>query len=283
MPHRLPRFFRPDVGQIVLLVFLAAVSPLLVLCQTKLGFLIPFGAYWIALYILVVQLTGLLHLFRDHFQSALGSFFKRLQCRLFRARSGLLLGTAVNLLYGGFRLLGGGLYQSFWICAEGIYYVTLGAARGLVAEKEGDGQDAATVAERIRAEWTGYRRAARLLLALAASLLGILLSMLLGKTAPALRGAFLKSSALFTAYRIGASAYQILAFRKMNRPALLAAKALSLSATFLSILSLQAAILPRFLPARAVLRANAVMGGLFVTAVVLIATIMLRKSKRRQT
>lgn len=195
----------------------------------------------------------------------------------------MLSGTLFNLVYAAFRLVSGAVYRSFWFAAEAIYYIILSLIRFLLTSKEQEAQNAGDTCARLEAEWTGYRHTAKLLFLLAASIAGIVLSVIFEKQERAYPDYILGLTAIYTLCRVAISVYQIFSFRKKDRPALLSAKALSLSATFLSLFTLQVTLLPRVLPAAPARLCNALTGAAAFLGVAAMGLLMLGKEKRRKT
>lgn len=279
----LQKLFYPDFSTVITLTCLAAATPLAVLAEIRVGFFIPYAAYLLAFYVLTVLFLRLPLLFRGHHErngSPLRLWFSG---AVSRAKLALLLGTLANLVYAAFRLVTGAAYRSFWFAAEAIYYIILSLTRFLLTSKEQEAQDADNNCERLDTEWEGYRRAAKLLFLLDVSLAGIVLSVLLQKQEKIYPDYILGFTAGYTFCRVALSVYQIFRFRREERPALRSAKALSLSATFLSLFTLQATFLPRFLPEKAVTVCNAITGAAAFAGIFAIGIIMLTKAKRRKT
>lgn len=285
MPKKraLQKLFYPDFSTVITLTCLAAATPLAVLAEIRVGFFIPYAAYLLALYVLTVLFLRLPDLFRGHREQNGAPLRAWLSGAVPRAKLALLFGTLANLVYAAFRLVAGAAYRSFWFAAEAIYYIILSLNRFLLSSKEQEAKDADSAGARLEAEWEGYRRTAKLLFLLDISLAGIVLSVLLQKQEKLYPDYILGLSAVYTLSRVALSVYQIFRFRLEERLALLSAKALSLSATFLSLFTLQVTLLPRLLPGALAPVFNAVTGVAAFAGVLAIGIVMLRKEKRRET
>ena len=264
----------PDHMTLPILCALAACTPLLVLANVKVGFLIPYAAYLLALYVLTVLFLRLPRLFRAQkelltpraFPSALGDETKR-------ARLALPFGTLANLSFAAFRLITGLFYHSFWFAAEAIYYIILSLIRYLLGNRQ-------TKAASTLSEWELVRRAARLMLLLDISLGGLVLSVLLERQTIIYPGYVLSISAIYTFFRVLLTVRQILRFRKKEYPALLTAKALSLCGSMLSVFTTQVTFLSRFQKGSAVPFLNAAVGGGVFLALPAVSLALARKAKR---
>lgn len=277
------RAFDPDFSTLLTLCTLAALTPLLVLAHIKVGFLIPYAAYLLALYVLLALFGKLPHLFlaqKDVLTPR--AFFRALKSDAARARLALPFGMLANLAFAAFRLVTGLFYHSFWFAAEAIYYIILSLIRYLLSKKETAAKER-EAPERLTMEWEAYRRTAQLLLLQDVSLGGIVLSVLLEEQTIIYPGYVLSISAIFTFFRVALSLRQIARFRKRESPALLSSKALSLCGSLLSVFTTQATVLSLFGKSPAVPFFNAAAGGAAFLTLPAIAVFMLKKAKRQET
>lgn len=277
------RAFDPNFSTLLTLCTLAALTPLLVLAHIKVGFLIPYAAYLLALYVLLALFGKLPHLFlaqKDVLTPR--AFFRALKSDAARARLALPFGMLANLAFAAFRLVTGLFYHSFWFAAEAIYYIILSLIRYLLSKKETAAKER-EAPERLTMEWEAYRRTAQLLLLQDVSLGGIVLSVLLEEQTIIYPGYVLSISAIFTFFRVALSLRQIARFRKRESPALLSSKALSLCGSLLSVFTTQATVLSLFGKNPAVPFFNAAAGGAAFLALPAIAVFMLKKAKRQET
>lgn len=281
--RRVRRAFDPDFSTLLTLCTLAALTPLLVLAHIKVGFLIPYAAYLLALYVLLALFGKLPHLFlaqKDVLTPR--AFFRALKSDAARARLALPFGMLANLAFAAFRLVTGLFYHSFWFAAEAIYYIILSLIRYLLSKKETAAKER-EAPERLTMEWEAYRRTAQLLLLQDVSLGGIVLSVLLEEQTIIYPGYVLSISAIFTFFRVALSLRQIARFRKRESPALLSSKALSLCGSLLSVFTTQATVLSLFGKSPAVPFFNAAAGGAAFLTLPAIAVFMLKKAKRQET
>ena len=281
--RRVRRAFDPDFSTLLTLCTLAALTPLLVLAHIKVGFLIPYAAYLLALYVLLALFGKLPHLFlaqKDVLTPR--AFFRALKSDAARARLALPFGMLANLAFAAFRLVTGLFYRSFWFAAEAIYYIILSLIRYLLSKKETAAKER-EAPERLTMEWEAYRRTAQLLLLQDVSLGGIVLSVLLEEQTIIYPGYVLSISAIFTFFRVALSLRQIARFRKRESPALLSSKALSLCGSLLSVFTTQATVLSLFGKSSAVPFFNAAAGGAAFLTLPAIAVFMLKKAKRQET
>ncbi len=267
------RVFDPDFATLLTLCALAAVTPLLVLANIKVGFLIPYAAYLLALYVLTVLFLRLPRLFLAQKESlAPRALLRALQSDTARARLSLPFGTLANLSFAAFRLVTGLFYQSFWFAAEAIFYIILSLIRTLLGKETVGAVSAA-------AKWKTARRAARLLLLLDISLGGLVLAVLLEEQKIIYPGYVLSISAIFTVFRVFLTTRQILHFRKKEYPSLLTAKALSLCGSMLSVFTTQVTFLS-WVGGNAVPILNAATGGGVFLALPAISLALSKKAKR---
>lgn len=156
----------------------------------------------------------------------------------FRTQLSLYAGFAVNLLYIMLKMASGVYYRSLWFVCLAVYYALLAVMRFSLLR---GGRNADRVAELRRYRLCG---AVLLLMNLA---LGVIVAFMVrhdrGYTYP---GMLIYAMAAYSFYAVTAAVVSTVKFRRHGSPLLSAAKAISLVAAMVSILSLETAMLAQF-------------------------------------
>lgn len=201
--------------------------------------------------------------------------------RELRTRISLYTGTVINVVYAVFKLVTGIVFRSVWFGAVAVYYMVMGLIRFLLVK--GDRKIGRLVSEenRILTEWTSYHICGWLLLALNATMTGMVFQMVWQNKSYSYPGFIIYASAAYTFYRLTMAIIQMVKIRKDNNPLFSAAKALDLSVALMAIFALQTAMFTSFgAETSETLRQtmNAATGGTVCLAVVCIAVYMIVRS-----
>ncbi len=199
-----------------------------------------------------------------------------------RARAGLYLGFAFNVVYAVFKLVTGIVYGTVWFYAAAVYYLLLCCMKFLLIRT--DRRVQAKRDKRSITVWSlrSYKRCGALLLLLNISMAATVIIILKYETAAAYSGFVLWVFGGYTLIRIIFSAIDIKRFHKIDDPLLAASKHLGVSVTLMSMFSLSTALLDRFCSDRSVrLLLNGILGGTVCITVIIIALSMIFYSTKR--
>lgn len=214
---------------------------------------LAYVAYALSAYALVITSTGIegmieaakngweeMPLIKKIRNTSLGN--KLLGDVVFRSEVTLHGGLAMNLLYAALNLYSGVRYQSAWFVALAFYYLLLSVMRGLLV-----GQVHRTpIGENIPAELRSYRTCGIVLLFMNQALVGIVVYIVNQNRGFCYSGVLIYAMAAYTFYITIAAIAGVVKFRKQGSPLLSAAKAVSLTAALVSMLSLETAMLAQF-------------------------------------
>lgn len=190
--------------------------------------------------------------------------------REWRARAMLLLGLLWNLSYAAFRMFFGVLTHSLWFCAEAAYYVILCVIRVTL------------VTEHLKAR-RAFRRGAYLLLLLSLAASGVVVLSVSENRTHSYSALLLVGVTLFSLSRGALAIYHIRYFKRERRPALLVAKAISLSGSLLSLFALQGTLLARFSESTALRTlCNLLTGGVVALVPLGIAIAFLHRTRQQK-
>lgn len=249
-----------------------------------------YAAYGLSAYAMIITVTGIagiaeaarngweeMPLVRKIRSSPMGS--RLLGDVAFRSELLLHGGLAVNLLYAALNLYSGVRYQSAWFVALAFYYTLLSVMRGFLAgrlHRAPAGQD-------LPAELRSYRICGIVLLVMNQALAGIVFYIVKQNRGFKYSGTLIYAMAAYTFYITISAAVNVARFRKHGSPLLSAAKAISLTAALVSMLSLETAMLAQFgaETPRFRLVMTAASGGAVCVFVLGMAVYMIVRSTRR--
>ena len=192
----------------------------------------------------------------------------------FRGSVSIYQGVAVNFFYVVFRIATGIRYASIWFISMAVYYLVLGGLRAylIFCYRRGNTE----------LEHRCYHTTAWLLFLLNIPMGGMIVLMVRTNSGFSYPGYIIYLSALYTFYTMVTSIQNLVKFRKLGSPILSAAKVLNFITAMMSILGLQTAMISRFSENGESYRKmmNAITGGFVYGIVILIAVIMLLRSRK---
>lgn len=160
----------------------------------------------------------------------------------FRAEVSLGIGFTINLLYIVTKLVSGIYYRSTWFISLAVYYTMLAVMRLLLLYRRRwpEGKT------RLELELRRYRLCGYVLLAMNLALSGIVIFMVRYDRGYEYPGTLIYVMAAYSFYAVIIATVNVVKFRRHGSPILSAAKAISLVAALVSILSLETAMLAQF-------------------------------------
>lgn len=197
-------------------------------------------AYFASTYGLIVVLTGVFRMVRPIQQGVknhpLGG--RLMEDVAFRAEISLYVGFTVNLLYIVVKMTSGIYYRSLWFVSLAVYYTLLAIMRFSLLYRRRK-VDRTTELRR-------YRLCGAVLLLMNLALGGIVSFMVQQNRGYEYPGMLIYAMAAYSFYAVITAVVNVVKFRKHGSPILSAAKAISLVAAMVSILSLETAMLAQF-------------------------------------
>ena len=161
---------------------------------------------------------------------------------VFRAEVSLYGGLFINLLYVGVKLASGIYYHSLWFIALSAYYVFLSTMRFLLLRHV----RSSPIGQEYESELRCYRLCGKLLIVMNVALSAIVALVVVWNQGFKYGGYLIYVMAIYAFYSLITSITNTIKFRKYNSPVLSAAKVIDLTAAFVSMLSLETAMLSRF-------------------------------------
>ncbi|RKI40807.1 hypothetical protein D7V86_10890 [bacterium D16-51] len=212
---------------------------------------IQYAAYFLSAYALIITVTGITGVVRFVRQGIdkhplvgkmLGIPFvsKYLKEATFRAEASLYQGFFINLLYAGIKLLSGILYRSVWFITLAVYYILLALMRASLLHYVRTDKKSRV------SEWRRYRLCGMILLFMNVALAGIVVLVVYENSGFEYPGVLIYVMAVYAFYAAIMAVRNVVRFRKYGSPVMSAAKAVSLTAALVSMLSLETAMLTQF-------------------------------------
>lgn len=161
---------------------------------------------------------------------------------VFRAETALYGGLSVNLVYAAIKLCAGIYYRSLWFIALSAYYVFLSGMRFLLLHHV----RRSPAGREYFSELKRYRICGGMLLAMNLALSVIVTLVVVQNRGFEYAGYLIYVMAMYAFYATITSAVNLVRFRRYNSPVLSAAKAVSLTAALVSMLSLETAMISQF-------------------------------------
>lgn len=160
----------------------------------------------------------------------------------FRTEVSLGIGFIINLLYIVMKMVSGIYYRSTWFISLAVYYTLLAVMRFLLLYRKRWPESKM----RLELELRRYRLCGYVLLAMNLALSGIVVFMVRYDRGYEYPGTLIYAMAAYSFYAVINAAINVIKFRRYESPILSAAKAISLVAALVSILSLETAMLAQF-------------------------------------
>lgn len=160
----------------------------------------------------------------------------------FRTHVSLYLSLGINLLYAVLKLFFGAYYRSVWFGTFGVYYTLLTIMRFLLlrhVKRNAFGKELASELKR-------YRLCGAILIPMTVALSGVVVLMIEKNEGFQYAGYLIYVMAMYAFYATIAAIVNLIKYRKYQSPVMSAAKAVSLAAALVSILSLETAMLSQF-------------------------------------
>lgn len=199
---------------------------------------------------------------------------------MYRAEVGLYAGLIVNLLYAAIKMVSGILFRSMWFGSLAGYYLLLSILRFALLHHARRNP----VGENLLSEWKRYRLCGIILLMMNQALSVIVVLVVRRNSGFEYPGILIYVMAMYTFYAIINAVRSMVKFKRRGSPVLSAAKAVSLVAALVSMLSLETAMLTQFGTAdQEIFRKimTGATGGVVCVAVLAMAVYMIVNSTRQ--
>lgn len=198
---------------------------------------------------------------------------------LFKSHLSLYLSLLLNLLYAVIKLVSGIRYGSVWLITLGIYYLFLLCMRCLLAHY----LRRVPVGANLRAEYRRCRACGIVMALMNLALMGVIVLVLRQNRTFHYPGSLIYAMALYTFCAVASACVNLVKLRRQGSPVLSAAKAISLAAALVSMLSLETAMLTEFGSEDDLTRQllTGFTGGAICLIILLMALVMILKANRQ--
>lgn len=160
----------------------------------------------------------------------------------FRTHISLYLSLGINLLYAVMKLFFGAYYRSVWFGTFGVYYTFLTIMRFLLLRHVKRN----TFGKELVSELKRYRLCGVILIPMNIALSGVIVLVIKQNEGFEYAGYLIYVVAMYAFYAMIAAVANLIKYRKYQSPVMSAAKAISLAAALVSVLSLETAMLSQF-------------------------------------
>ena len=161
---------------------------------------------------------------------------------VFRTRITLILSMGLNLLYAAAKLAMGIAYRSVWFTTLGLYYLALAFLRHMILRSD----RVSPIGVSRTADLRRSRLCGIILLLMNQLLLGVVVQAVYSDGVFDYPGPLIYGMAFYAFFAVANAVVKLHRFRRANSPLLAAAKAVSLTAAMVSMLSLEIAMTVRF-------------------------------------
>ena len=165
----------------------------------------------------------------------------------FRAWLGLCLSMAWNIAYAVAKLIFGAILKSSWLRLMGVYYLVLALLRLILVRPVRERvQDDVKEREQLLSEWRRYRLCGFTLLVMNQVLMMVVLLLVRQQGGFHYPGPLIYLMAAYAFWAIANATVKLVRFHRRDDALMSAAKAVSLTAAMVSMLSLQTALITRY-------------------------------------
>lgn len=238
-----------------LTVLIAVPSFTFVFCVLGMGIngVLAYASYLLSAYAMVIVVIGFPRIVRL-IRSSIGNhpLVKKLMIHplggryltdvAFRTEVSLYPSLFINLLYAVIKMISGILYSSVWFISLSVYYILLAVMRFLLLTSVRKKQMKSSLA----AQFKRYRICGILLVFMTLALAGIILFIIRQEGGYDYPGVLIYIIAMYAFYAVITAIINIFKFYRHKNPVLSAAKAINLTAAFVSMLALETAMLNQF-------------------------------------
>lgn len=205
---------------------------------------VSYIAYVFSAYALAIMCANVLPIFRR------GSSWARKNALVsrylaepaYRVNVSLHSSLVINMLYSLLNAVYGVIYRSVWFGTLAAYYTFLAVLRFMLvryAHRHGFGTNLA-------GEWRWYRICGAVLVAMTIAMAGVVILVLHEDGGFSYAGSLIYAMAAYTFYTVIMAVRNVIRYHRYHSPAMSAARAVSLAAALVSMLSLEIAMLTQF-------------------------------------
>lgn len=235
-------FFLPPL--FVVIIAVPAFAAVIYVLTKEISGPLTYLSYFASAYALIILGLGIPGIVRSvrHWILSIPMGHRYVEDVKFRTQVSLGIGFIINLLYIVMKMASGIYYRSLWFVSLAIYYALLAVMRFLLLYRKRWPEGNA----RQELELRRYRLCGYVLLMMNLALSGIVVFMVRYDSGYKYPGMLIYVVAAYAFYAVIIATINVVKFRRHGSPILSAAKAISLVAALVSILSLETAMLAQF-------------------------------------
>ena len=242
------RLIFPPIWLMIILTLFSAVALVVVFVKNLNNSPISYVVYVLSFYTLLVDCIFFGTVFPKRYKKVKKKIYSHpvgnryMTDMAFRTHISLYLSLTINLLYVATNLFSGIYYRSVWFITLASYYIILVIMRFLLLRyvgKIGIGKDRIKALKRSRV-------CGIILLPLNIVLYGVVILVIVKGKGFQYNGIFIYVMAMYTFYVTTRAIVNIIRYRKYNSPIMSTTKVISLTASLVSMLSLETAMLSQF-------------------------------------
>lgn len=242
------RLIFPPIWLMIILTLFSAVALVVVFVKNLNNSPISYVVYVLSFYTLLVDCIFFGTVFPKRYKKVKKKIYSHpvgnryMTDMAFRTHISLYLSLTINLLYVATNLFSGIYYRSVWFITLASYYIILVIMRFLLLRyvgKIGIGKDRIKALKRSRV-------CGIILLPLNIVLYGVVILVIVQGKGFQYNGIFIYVMAMYTFYVTTRAIVNIIRYRKYNSPIMSTTKVISLTASLVSMLSLETAMLSQF-------------------------------------
>lgn len=201
-----------------------------------------YASYVLAFYALVVVVANCIPLVRK----GIGAYGKVKETGIFHISRTMMVSVAINVIYSGYHLISGILYHSVWLISNGIYYLILSLIRLMLVRYEKKQAVLDDQKEQQVLGWKGFSLCGSLMFLLNIAMSGMVIQMIRDGQGSSYPEIMVYTVATYTFYRLTTAIIRVVRSEKNGNPIHGAARNISLTASMMSLYSLQITMLNVF-------------------------------------
>lgn len=203
---------------------------------------LTYASYVLAFYSLVVVIANSIPLVRK----GIGLYGKVKATGIFHISRSLVISLTINVIYGGYHLISGLLYNSVWLISNGVYYLVLSLIRLVLVRYERKQTLLESENAKLLLGWKGFQLCGVLMFLLNIAMTGMVIQMIWDGRGSSYPEIMVYTVATYTFYRLTTAIIRVVRNGKDGNPIHGAARNISLTAALMSLYSLQITMLNVF-------------------------------------
>lgn len=203
---------------------------------------VTYASYVLAFYSLVILVVNSIPLVRR----GVGLYGKVKDTGIFHISRSMIASVAINVVYGGYHLISGVLYDSVWLLSNGVYYLILSLIRLMLVRYEKKQSLLPDPAQKVILGWKGFMACGVFMFVLNIAMSGMVIQMIRDGHGGSYPEMMVYAVAAYTFYRLTSAIIRVVRSGEDGNPIYGAARNISLTAAMMALYSLQITMLNVF-------------------------------------